>query len=1036
MSLLPEKNNLVLTLATNEGNRNNLSITQPVSVELTLSSKGEGYLEKWGTDRGIDPLLLTLNTKVWDTTPQDVSHGDALETLAPIAAYMGYPIERDSKQYATKTFKESLARFGCGGFSLEGINPVTGTDSGYPRFRGLNPYRYFDNDGKSKEAKYLSRKGSTATEFYARVPLHIAQRIADRYGITYDRPVSDFWQWVKDNCQTIFIVEGEGDALALLSRGFVAVGLPGHHMAFKPKSQDFRDTFTWLLENKPPVTIALDRDEKPKTIEAVEQSRYKIGFALKRLGIDAKVAVWNPSQGKGIGDLSPQDLEQAVNNIVPFSVDEGARVRKDILRGFGKRIDVSIPVSEYPDFLLKSKEDLLVTAPVGTGKTKGHIPLSQVSPMLPVAPSRSLGHSLAEVLGHPSVVVNSLWKLPTSQTDGKIFLLDEVDHINKVVSIDQHLKQRQQTATAYRERIQQEQTIAQSATATIEDLELLEALSGRRFTVVSLIPDAKYPKPTVTIHHGNPSIKGSATAAKQTVLDEIFSDIASGGRSLVTCDTVTTAIEIGERFSGSLKPEEMLICTSDTNGTDPTVTSFLSSGNPGQWLSDRPHIRLVVYNSVIPSGFSIVDPNPENPLFCGVRGIFTGSTIAPQAVLQQCFRYRSGIVPFSIAVPFKAHYKSPVGHNHKRAQGRVQGKQFNRLDRERVIVQTTGIGFNFAQDAFTEYADKTELRLEREYRNFATATIAYFERDGFTVAVHPHIEKGELENISDRVKSIKAKPISVARALTESEYQALIHTPEISKLAKNQIDAYELRKFYGLSPEDELTIEQVISEGFGKGRKALRNLLRLEGDGYALKEDITRSEALGYSCYSRDMSNHEATRQIHDRLRIGDVLSYCLDNPYSENDDFLRDWHDVNLVPYWQESQRQPRLFGFKLPAIVLGDYSSLTWIVGMILRKFGYRTASTKIRTGEGEKRLRVYYVTPESMSDVRERILRTVEQQALQLRDTPHIKTLLRGCPTIPIPLKERLYEQYLEALNRGNEELATELGQQLDELEGVAV
>ena len=232
------------------------------------------------------------------------------------------------------------------------------------------------------------------------------------------------------------------------------------------------------------------------------------------------------------------------------------------------------------------------------------------------------------------------------------------------------------------------------------------------------------------------------------------------------------------------------------------------------------------------------------------------------------------------------------------------------------------------------------------------------------------------------------------------------------------------------------TIEQVISEGFGKGRKALRNLLRLEGDGYALKEDITRSEALGYSCYSRDMSNHEATRQIHDRLRIGDVLSYCLDNPYSENDDFLRDWHDVDLVPYWQETQRQPRLFGFKLPAIVLGDYSSLTWIVGMILRKFGYRTDSTKIRTGEGEKRLRVYYVTPESMSDVRERILRTVEQQALQLRDTPHIKTLLRGCPTIPIPLKERLYEQYLEALNRGNEELATELGQQLDELEGVAV
>ena len=309
---------------------------------------------------------------------------------------MGAKIERDSRQYATKSFNQIADKYGCGGFSIEGINPVSGEDSQYPRFRPSIEWQYFDN-GKLKTAKYLSRKGSQIQDFYARVPLHIAQSIADRYELTYDRPDGDyqgFWQWVRDNALPLFITEGEGDAMATLSRGYVAIGIPGHHMAFTPKTQEFRDGLKWLLSNNPTVTIALDRDAKPKTIEAVEKSRQKIGFALKRLGIDAKVANWDPSQGKGFGDLNTQDLEAAVNNIVPFSLDEGERVRKDILRGLGKRIDRSLPVSEYSDFLLNSKDDLLVIAPVGTGKTKGHIPLANVSPMLPVAPSRSLGHHL------------------------------------------------------------------------------------------------------------------------------------------------------------------------------------------------------------------------------------------------------------------------------------------------------------------------------------------------------------------------------------------------------------------------------------------------------------------------------------------------------------------------------------------------------------------------------------------------------------------------------------------------------------------
>jgi hypothetical protein len=246
----------------------------------------------------------------------------------------------------------------------------------------------------------------------------------------------------------------------------------------------------------------------------------------------------------------------------------------------------------------------------------------------------------------------------------------------------------------------------------------------------------------------------------------------------------------------------------------------------------------------------------------------------------------------------------------------------------------------------------------------------------------------------------------------------------------------------------------IVAEGFGRGRRELKNLLRQTIEGKALNDDIARAESLGDDCYSRDMSNHQATLQIWDKLRIPEILGYALQTPYSSQDKFLREWWDSAIVPHRQYSPQQPRLFGFRLPcvqgkdvqklidknpkmsrkdAIREAEYRQMVWFVGMLLNKLGFRTESE--RTRDGDDRLRVYRVTRESIEAMRAQILRTLETEGLQVRATPLVKTLLEGVAHhSPVPDTEDLNRQYLEALEQENLNLATELADRLDKLQGV--
>jgi hypothetical protein len=99
---------------------------------------------------------------------------------------------------------------------------------------------------------------------------------------------------------SLFIVEGDKEAKALLSLGYLAISLPGHHMAFLGG-----ELHKSLQKLAPHVNIylALDKDANPETAALVRKSEWKIATALKKIGAQVKHLQWDNEQGKGIGDV-------------------------------------------------------------------------------------------------------------------------------------------------------------------------------------------------------------------------------------------------------------------------------------------------------------------------------------------------------------------------------------------------------------------------------------------------------------------------------------------------------------------------------------------------------------------------------------------------------------------------------------------------------------------------------------------------------------------------------------------------------------
>lgn len=244
----------------------------------------------------------------------------------------------------------------------------------------------------TKAGKYLSASGGWVNGEYVktpskltflRVPLHIWQRVAERYGVVLpEHPVLEadgaaigFWEWVRDNNIPIVLEEGEKKAGCLLSRGYAAVSLPGIWMGRRVVYGEIdgkrigERLHEDLLEFDTPgreIIIAFDW-RAGNYFEAVE---FKAASATAKLvqNAIAKIAQL-PGPDKGADDfcVAGGDINAVIREASQQTSDDWQLKKWQRFRGFSPDIKINSRYFDAP--APESGKITAVRSGLGTGKT-------------------------------------------------------------------------------------------------------------------------------------------------------------------------------------------------------------------------------------------------------------------------------------------------------------------------------------------------------------------------------------------------------------------------------------------------------------------------------------------------------------------------------------------------------------------------------------------------------------------------------------------------------------------------------------------
>ena len=240
----------------------------------------------------------------------------SLNGLSP-AEYLLYSdaIPRRNDGRINEQFLQRYDHLTDGGWWCSGMNVITGEEAVWGCFKPDSPRLNWDN---KKAIKYEHPPKIATSIFALKTPLHIWQKIADRYKMKIDDAIDPslpdfgFWRWLVHSEIPLCITEGAKKAGALLSAGYAAIGLPGINNGYRtPKDESGKRigkshliaAIQKLAISQREIYFVFDRDVKPNTVKAVNAAIKKTGYLLQKAGCHVKVIDWDSSLGKGVDDL-------------------------------------------------------------------------------------------------------------------------------------------------------------------------------------------------------------------------------------------------------------------------------------------------------------------------------------------------------------------------------------------------------------------------------------------------------------------------------------------------------------------------------------------------------------------------------------------------------------------------------------------------------------------------------------------------------------------------------------------------------------
>ncbi|MBD1837426.1 DUF3854 domain-containing protein [Coleofasciculus sp. FACHB-64] len=327
-------------------------------------------------------------------------------------------------------------------------------------------------DKKGKLIKYEHPPCTPTRIFCLRVPLHIWQQTASRYGVPMPEKIAiaqngealGFWQWVLEMKIPTILCEGAKKAAALLTQGYAAIALPGITSGYRV-TKDFQGNvlsrqlipdllaFTRL---KRTFFICFDYETQPKTIKAVNQAQTQLGELLEEQKCPVKI-IRLPGLQKGVDDFIVAQGAAAFQTVYEASLNletDLAKSKPHTELTYSPALTLN---RRYLEKLPFPTSGLVgIKSAKGTGKTTALVSLIQQAKnrgdrVLLLTHRIQLGQFLCEKIGvnwinhrtlekrdknpdnllpiAPSLglCIDSIWKLNPEHWQGAIVILDEVE---------------------------------------------------------------------------------------------------------------------------------------------------------------------------------------------------------------------------------------------------------------------------------------------------------------------------------------------------------------------------------------------------------------------------------------------------------------------------------------------------------------------------------------------------------------------------------------------------------------------------------
>jgi hypothetical protein len=965
------------------------------------------HLIEW-SDSSVDHKLTTLN----------------LISLSGLTTYdyLLYALPQKDRRNDGRLRDKFLQRYQHlehGGWYIAGLDPDTNWIDvmAWGRLKPDCPR----TDSNGKTVKYESPPKTPNRVTYFRVPLHLWNQVAARYGIKrYHSPLAlrladrtqpvNFWSWVKKQPEIpVLLTEGEKKAGALLSQGYAAISLPGIWGGREPKDDNkkIHHDLLPLAQKGRTFIILFDYDQKQSTREAVYKATLATGKAIEATGAKCKVALL-PGPEKGVddfistrGDSAEAILSRIINNA--HSLEEYrflGNPADDELIKYAPDNAICIPYLPDSEAIDLDAPGLTgIKSEMATGKTSivknyrlanpdqrflviGHRitllrELSQ-STKLNTTMYSDLPPGQLERVDSLSITVDSLYKLKTAANKYDCIFIDEARQVmNHILSATTCKKNRHDIImTLWYFILNAKRVIIADAHLDDNTIDFFLAMRPAGEAPLIIKNDYKNPGRDVYYYEGKDN---SALVAK------LIAAVNQGKKVMVVSDSKKTIKKLEEVLTKKLANNGSLTTNSDQDKEKKkkviwTIHADNSGSEENQYFIKNISSAVQGVDVLLASPSLCTGVDIQGEHFDEVYGFFNVVSLSATDCLQALHRYRQQ-VPLHIWV---APYPN-FGYQHTNPnvikQEMLEIAEFNGF--------LLGIDFETGEKspingwAFDAYS-QVSAKLNRSLNNLRDHLHRLLARMGYNVMTieadtDDHASK-ELKEATKKIDEHYVKQVTNAEKIDKQKYLQLKNKLNPTPPEQYEIERFRIESGYGQNVTEELVkrdkkgallgqlinLEAVLSPAQGEVLDPKTNKIRPIPPQIVIDRDMWEVDNLSFL---PDRQHYCAQWMIWQTLGVTKILERLFAGAeYSADDPDLIKMAETAI----RYRNNIKAVLGFWIPT-----NCSPTWLLGMLIGKLGLKTVSRK--KGSSSQQVKFYSLAIEEL---------TFAQLVLKYRQEQRIK------------------------------------------------